>query len=542
MEICWPVPIKRERIYFAYTSTYIVLIFKPRWGIEESSSGFIVWDIQTGVVIGGDGLITGHADKVIFHEDKRTITFVDNLCFYTYGTLNSTRLCTSKIPSSWGMLGAHWVNKDTLQFAVSSETGGKPMINIYTLQPTLIPPLHPLSLFPIPDHLLSLLPAPYYEMKFSFSHISFHASFATSKGVVVLDVQDSRLLLDIKIPQSPGVHTLRWEATQSPGQFSPDGCFFAYKISSFKICVWQDTPTGYVPWCNLKPRLPVEGFSWSPTSTSIFCWGTGEILLLHVDSHPNPLFPNGDNLNNQKGNHLVAYSSDWTYIVIVRDGDSIVTVLDCHSGTTQWLINVDAQIQEIKIVKNTVFAVAVQKLVSWDLEAGGTVSGVHKTLAIDAKATNLTLSHDCSQIAFLMGNEILLYDLKAQKILQSFDWGSQITDIQFSPDGLQLWFTCRDFLPHHSYLQKLDITEDWGSVKVAGMGLENEWSWVNLFSPSQYCVGISPEWVTNSRGKKCIWLPPHWRAEYWEKVAWNGNFLAFLEGCYPVPIIIEFQP
>lgn len=170
------------------------------------------------------------------------------------------------------------------------------------------------------------------------------------------------------------------------------------------------------------------------------------------------------------------------------------------------------------------------------------MSGVHKTLAIDAKATNLTLSHDCSQIAFLMGNEILLYDLKAQKILQSFDWGSQITDIQFSPDGLQLWFTYRDFLPHHSYLQKLDITEDWGSVKVAGMGLENEWSWVNLFSPSQHCVGISPEWVTNSRGKKCIWLPPHWRAEYWEKVVWNGNFLAFLEGCYLVPIIIEFQP
>jgi len=182
--------------------------------------------------------------------------------------LNDTQLCVGNIPLS--RLGAYWTHEDTLQLAKYSQTDGIFAINIYKLQSTLAPELHILRSFSIPNQ----------SGAFSFSSLSLHASFVTTKEAIILSVQDSKVLLQYKIAQ---------KYPPPPGQFSPDGNFYACKISADEICVWQNAPTGYVLWCSLRPRLPLKGLSWSPTSSSILCWGSEGIQLLNPGNLPNPV-------------------------------------------------------------------------------------------------------------------------------------------------------------------------------------------------------------------------------------------------------------
>ena len=86
----------------------------------------------------------------------------------------------------------------------------------------------------------------------------------------------------------------------------------------------------------------------------------------------------------------------------------------------------------------------------------------------------------------------------------------------------------------------MDDQDKWSPS--VGDHLEDEWSWVNLFSPYGYHVEMDSGWVTNSRGSKVLWFPPAWRTQKWKEVEWDGKFLALLDGHHPKPIIIEFQP
>ena len=90
-------------------------------------------------------------------------------------------------------------------------------------------------------------------------------------------------------------------------------------------------------------------------------------------------------------------------------------------------------------------------------------------------------------------------------------------------------------------LVKLEMEKDWGSVQAFSWVLQDEWSWINLFSPCGYYVGRGSQWVVDSRGNKLLWLPPNWRTLLLGDVRREGNFLALLgrQGTMP---IIEFQP
>ena len=496
----------------------------------------VVWDTQTGIVIGD--VNTKYAGKIMFHGDQHTVAlFQLDQYFSTYDTLNGTKLCQSEIPSFWGIgLGAQWIHKVTPQFAIHFKTKQYSRINIFELQPTSTSSLCVLSSFPVPLH----------EGEFSFSPVSFHGSFVTKTVILILDVRDSKLLLQTEVAQTD---------LPPPGQFSPDGCFFMCKTSEHEICVWQNTPTGYIPWSCFRPRLPPKGFLWSPTSISILCWCVGGFLLLHPDNHPNPLSPSRSKPNSQQADHLVAYSTDSIHIAMARQDNSVVTVLNCLAGTTQQFTHTDVQIQGIKIVDDTIFMVDKHRLVGWDLKAGREVDGgcnvreaiVNEILDIDASAEHLTLSHDCSQIAFIGGSGVFLYDIKAQKILKSIKRTMTPVDIRFSPDGCQLWFAdiTHIYAFNHVFAfnyQKLDMVGDWSPTKVTSGSPGGKCSWSNLFTSHGYHAKTGSGWVMDSDGNKLLWLPPNWRARVWKEERWEGNFLALVGGCNPVPIIIEFPP
>ena len=531
--------------------------------------GLVVWDTQTGVVTTRPS--TRSLGEVAFSGDQRTIALFCGSIILMYDGLEGTALCEEVLPLCWP--GAHqWVYEGSLRYAAISFDNA---INIYELQFPISAPLFSLvESFPIPSH----------NARFSFSPVSSHASFVTVKKILIIDVRDPRILLQIDTVEL---------LYMPPGHFSPDGLFFAcgtYERDG--VFVWKNTSTGYIPWSNLKLRSPFAGFSFSPASTSILSWGSGGIQLLHPEDCLGLPFPSSTMPHHRQGTHLVAYSAGGTHIATARQLDSWEVILDPLSGTPRQFIDTGVQIWDIGIVGNTVFVVDKDRIVGWHLEVGGEGHGadgagmmvVDETVAIGVCGEHLTLSRDCSRIAFADGKTVFLYDVKAREILDKCVVDMEVIDIRLSPNQHGIQVTMRSLPPRPStssssskhltsskhfglpkrltrskpvnecnferpspwdyiyYFMELGITKDGGFVNdTPREHLHSTWPIRRHLQSHGYRIGSGFGWVEDSRGNKLLWLPPSWRTLDGLDLKWDGNFLALLGGHNPVPIIIEFQ-
>ena len=481
-----------------------------------------VWDTKTGVVISNTKIWS--LGEILFSGNQHVVCLLDEgYRFCIYNAISGTRVHEGRLTQWPGhQLGAYWACENSLCFATGFRINGEFMINTQKHQLTPAYQYPVIESFPVPPH----------DGIFSFSPAPFHASFVTNTEVIILDVQSSKTLLQVKEAQS--LYT-------PPGFFSPDGCFFACGTQELQICVWKNTSTGYVPWSNLKSRLPFKGFSFSPTMPSILTWDQEGIQLLHPDSHPN--HPQHDNSpNHQQGDHLVAYSTDLVHIATAQQGGSCVMVFDTLLGTLQQYIDTSMRIMDVKIVGDGVFVADRGEVVSWHLTTGVRNKG---TFFGGASVTNNTehvvLSNDCSQIAFLTGDTVFLYDIKSQTTIGTHMVVGDILDIRFLPSKHELQLFRRITSPSQTVYQDVGMTMAtyWSPPRVSF--LENGWSWANLFSHGYYFGGESGQWVIDPRGIKLLWLPPNWRSKHWEDVRWNNNFLALVYN-RPEPIIIQFYP
>ena len=276
-----------------------------------------VWDVQTGVVI--TDIRPNKFGELVFSGNCRTLTLLESRGrFSTYDGVNGTCVCEGRHAAPSGFLpGAHWAHEESFQFFTDSESNGKRMVNIQELRPNSTSPFSPF-------HVVESFPVSPHDGQFSFSHVSFHASFTTEKRVVILDLRDSRTLLRAGAACSPYT---------PPGHFSPDGCSFACGTREGEICIWKNSSAGYVPWSTLRPRLSFRGFSFSPITSSILTWGEEGVQLLEPGNHPAVPSPDKLERRQQGGNHLVAYSVDGMQIATARRGDGVVTVLGTFSNT-----------------------------------------------------------------------------------------------------------------------------------------------------------------------------------------------------------------
>jgi len=488
-------------------------------------SGMVtIWDIQAGVFI---NRITVDYYGVLA-VNQRIIALLGRDAFCVYDGLTGRRLCDGTLPPSRVVrFDAHWTHGDSFRFAMSSETDGELVTGVYELQPASSPPLVVVNSFPAPLH----------HGEFCFSPITLHACLYTLDEVVILNLRDSKVLF-----QSKG---LQGYSDPVP-RFSPDGRFFAFKAREREITVLENTPAGYVTWSVLKPRLEFEEFSFSPFGSSIMSWGLDGIQLLDYSNPRSAPSPAKIGSDNQYRRHLVAYSQDGTRIITARKGSSVVTVLDTLSGTPQRSVNTNVPILGLGIVGDTIYITDAHELVSWDLEACGTVQGargagrVTVNLALHTRADDVkyaVFSRDCSQIAFATYHTVLLYDVRAQGIVGQHREDREIMTISFSPGGCDLHVDFFDGgLGTHLRVVEMETGRD-------QCCMDTTWFEYGIIrSHHSYGDRDESQWVEDSGGNKVLWLPPSWRAEYISAVRWDGNFLALVDGTNPVPIIIEFQP
>ena len=504
----------------------------------ESSGVILVWDVQTGVIIGNNHV--GNLGEMAFIGNQVTIALLDGGTFCAYDGLTGTQVCGGPLSRSpFHQLGAHWAHRGSLRFATSSDTDEGLVISIYELQTTSEPPLFMVDSFPTPP----------YRGEFSFSPVSFHASFVTKEEVVILNLRDQKNTFQTKA----GQHLYRPQ-----GCFSPDGCFFACGTEGQEVHIWKNTPTGYVPWNTIVPRLPSNGFSFSASGTSILSWGPEGTQLLDQDNHLNPPSPDKTVSAHRRRKHLVAYSSDSTRIATAQQEGSVIVILDPLSGTPRQSIDTNTQIRDIGIVDDTIHVMDAHGLISWHLEAAGTAWDIRdaRRVAVElathtrgGDVERMVLSHNCSQIAFNIGETVFLYDVKAREIVDKRTMDDEVTDIQFSPDGHHLCVTTIVGIyngyerPSIHCFVKLEVGEDRRFTSVTKEFLQDEWSKDSLLRPHNgYCIGSGSDWVEDSGGSKVLWLPTSWRTEHGLGARWSGNFLAIVGGHNTAPVIVEFRP
>jgi WD40 repeat protein len=445
--------------------------------------------------------------------------------------LTGVELHKEELPASTGIQPKnYWAHKGSLQFASRFDEDEKYVVSILELQSTSNPLVHVVKSFTAPPN----------TEDFSFSPVSSHASFVDYRKVVILNFQDSRILLQFK-----AAHPLN---TLS-GCFSPDGHFFACSNQENEILVWENTSTGYVNHSTITPRLRFQGFSFSPTTGSILTWAPGIIQLLHPEvyatSSPNKTsFPHTY--------RLVAYSTDRTHIATVR-GKGVIMVFNPLLGDWQQLINTEMYINDIKFVGGAIFATDGEKLVGWHLEIGELPYSAHSARRVASNVTltivgpdllefsHIALSNDCSHIAVAEENNIFMYDVNAQKIVSKYQAHGRVFAIQFSPDGHQLCFAT--YQDNAQGFVKLKLTEDWCFLDI-GAGFQKDvgfGTWTRCLSYGCH-IGHKFKWVVDSKGRRLLWLPPKWKAEFQEGLQWRGNFMACLGSGRPEPLIVEFQP
>ena len=534
-----------------FVLTPIVRNYKP---VER----VFVWDVRTGVVVtkfdswgSSEHMFTGNCGTVILLGESGTLEMyngLDGTCIWN-GVLGS---------SSHLLLGTHWGHEESVRFSTCSGNGRDYVVNIQELQPTSATPLPLIKSFPVDA----------YPGKMSFSPVSSHISFVTKEMVVVLDVRN---------PGTPLIWKPAGSLYTPPGCFSPDGKFFACGTEEHGIHIWENKLTSYVPQNTLWPRFPFDGFSFSPITSSILTWGQKGIQLLVFGRHPTILSPGKPKTHEPDINHIVAYSADGTHIATAQKMGSFVTVLNCLSSATLYHFGTGMEILDIKIADDTIFVADGHMLVGWHLKTREVVHS-SETTAIIASIPHpyLTLSNNCSQIAFTSGETlfsdskkgVFLYDVQAHGILCNYPTQYLVEDIRFSPDGCQLWFIVPpDDIPDENSLNMEDdllddesITFDynplhlvkleWGEsgtfTNATSEHLSGEYDakqpWVDCFSSHGWRVGGKSEWVTDSMDNRILWLPLSWRVKQSQDVRWDGSFLAFVGGDHPAPIIIKFQP
>ena len=367
--------------------------------------------------------------------------------------------------------------------------------------------------------------------------------------LTVWDTQNSRPLLSCRGVWDPlGV------------SFSSDGSLLACPTERSEICLWKESPTGYIIQgvfpCSSDPH-PVL----SPNSKLIVVLENHLVQSWQIKSFTATLsgIPTPGPRNTR--NFAIDFSPDGTLVVFARLGDHIVTVLDLKSGDPKLTINTSMKVYGLKIARNTVGVVGVEKVITWNLPVGDYTPGTMVAIKDSVQIVNLS-PHEDSMCAASISPDfhhiaITAYDDWSETHLgicsastgkplgwtKSSSGNEQITaDMSwFTPDGLKVW--------HADLSGKSEV---WRIISDRGpdlITLECEETIVDpQYPPEGYPWGSSccyqatnNGWVLGQDGECLLMLPPPWQSDVVRRV-WNEQYLALLHGGLSEPVILELEP
>ena len=358
-------------------------------------------------------------------------------------------------------------------------------------------------------------------------------------AVLIWDARDSKFLLNFMGGGRIGRLS-----------FSSDGRFFACGVTGQGVHLWKESPTGYVlhqkhvsGTADSQDRLFL-----SPDGESIIASRSDETHLWRTTDPINPPSSVPPQPAEQTRS-ILAFSSDKSFIATGRLGGNIVTVVDLKSGDPRLIVDTGTKICGLGVTADTVVVVGEGKIITWNLPAGDCVldarANIHdsvRTIVFDhpppfpIRLHSASISPDFNYLAITARkNEGLdIYDVPTGKHLVGTTTGSTFHP-WFTRDGREVWSqTSNNFGARK-------IIRGEGS-DVIGLELLSEWSAKPsggyLWESSHGHNVTKDGWILDSRKKRVLWLPHHWRVEVGSRI-WDGRFLALFNHELPEPVIIE---
>ena len=363
-------------------------------------------------------------------------------------------------------------------------------------------------------------------------------AFILQKAVLIWDARDSKFLLNFV--DSGHLRGL---------SFSSDGCFFACQIDGQGVCLWKESPTGYVLHQKLVSGLAAGWITpfLSPDGESIITSKGHETQLWRTSDPINP--PSSVPPQPAKQTDFVlTFSPDKSFIAIGRLGENVATVVDLKSGDTRLIIDAGMKICGLGVTGSTAIVVGDGKIITWNLPLGDCIldarANIHdsvRTILFNHRApppgwplhcyASISPDFNCLLITRGSSEGLDIYSMSTGKHL-----------VGTTTHVYQPWFTRdgREIRRSRGFSEGQKIIRGEGSdvIGLEPLGQPGVPSGGYLWqSPHGHKV-TDDGWILDSRKKRVMWLPHHWRF-YRQDQIWNGRFLALLDSGLPEPVIIE---
>ena len=518
----------KQHVGFKSSGWLRYLIFSPDTCllscVRINKRELISWDLQTGVSVSTISLeLEKNTIGSLTYSPCGTMVGVvsvsaETTMICTYNILSGINVCSHSVQGL--VLNKIWTDGENLQFAMF-ESG---TITIWEVGFISEHSAVRVKSLPIPDDFDSSMDCIFFPtlswLAYSFEDV-----------VSVWDAQHSKLLLGFDFE-------VIWTMTASS-----NGHFFAYGTDDREISVWKKSPTGYdcyqgiisgsaMTFSSLHPHL-------SPDGGSIIVSQGSTLQLFHMTDFFIDIFQSANPF-------IVEFSPDRSLVVITRQEDGKVVVLDLKSGVPQLTVDTGMEVYCLKIVESSINVIGRDRIVTWSLpernhtpSARVDINDSVQTTTFDSSlllgslfTPSPSISPDLSYIASV---DLVKWLLKVHEISTGKCLGSveSVTGdgLWFTPDGQEVWYNTNNGVKGW-----MIVKSDLGQVELQPTQHQPEgcpWK-------SSYGYKVTHDgWVLSPSGRQLLWLPPHWQSKEVYR-QWNGQFLALLHPDLPKIVILEF--
>ena len=537
------------------------LCFSPdsRFLTQRKEDEFISWDLQTGgrlsiIAVRVDMPATEclsfkHSEdgKMVAAAYRSSNSSDDNgrcsTLIYTYDLLSGKHVGSHHIPERQ-IIYPIWTHDEYFRFATIDSRS----ITIWQSPFTLEHPPVEVASFPVPD---GITDANHFLFLPSLSRLAF----ILEDTIQVWDLKTLKLLLKSELVPYLGDE---WNFRPC-GSLTSDGRFFAYTNLDGEVCVWEESPTGYLLHQQLPffASLSYPGPRLSPNGESIIIPLDSKIHRWHTRDQDLSL-PSVSDKGSGRRKFLLGFSANEKFAAFWRRKENTVTIIDLQSGEPKWVASVGVDVGCsgcLGMAGSTVVLVNEEKIITWNLPVADSAFNA----SIDDSVRTTVLHHsskphslgtpiymsifpDLSRIVVARSPQHTpFYSLEVDNVSTGLCFASIKTNNAMEPlftqDGREVW---AGYDLRSGKWEQCEIIEDSksGTIKLKVQITHHDLlSEVFRESSRGYTV-TDDRWVLSPSQKRLLWLPHSWRSGEWGR-AWGGRFLGLLHDELSEVVVLE---
>ena len=356
------------------------------------------------------------------------------------------------------------------------------------------------------------------------------------KAVLIWDARDSKFLLNFV-----GGRYLKGLS------FSSGGRFVACGSSGQGVHLWKESPAGYVLHQQIASVANQTIPFLSPDGESTITSKLDETQLWRTTDPINPpssVLPQPA----KQTDFILAFSPDKSFIATGQLGGNIATIVDLKSGDPRLIIDTGVDICGLGVTGSTAIVVGHGKIITWNLPAGDCVLDARANIYDSVRTTvfnhplplsrqphSASISPDLNHLVITRGRDesLDIYDIST---------GRHVIGTRKAANVFHPWFTRDGREVRHSRFfpggEKIIRGGESDVIGLEPVGDDDDPSGGHLWESSHGHKVTDDGWILDSRKKRVMWLPHHWRVPKVFQI-WDGRFLALSYHDLPEPVIIE---